>query len=63
MQYERRCTICNLLARHLDSTSASLPTRRHNAKINCRSIGRILAAAAANPQPTSAAARIPRLVP
>lgn len=32
MQYERRGTKCNLLARHLDSASASLPMRRHNAK-------------------------------
>lgn len=32
MQYKRRGTKCNLLARHSDSASASLPMRRHHAK-------------------------------
>jgi hypothetical protein len=32
MQYEKRGTICTLLARHSDSTPASLPMRRHNAE-------------------------------
>jgi hypothetical protein len=59
MQYERRGTICNLLARRSDCSGFSSYTAPQ-CKINCRSMGRILAAAAAAAilQPTRAAATI-----
>jgi hypothetical protein len=66
MQYEKGSTICNLLARR--SHNNGFPSyAAPQCKINCRNMGRILAAAAAAVdaaairQPTSATTR--HLVP